>query len=83
MKLRLARLAQEDVHQLAASLGVTDPSTMTMLEERADGLPFMVEELSPWTPATYLPPCGHSCPTGSRSSTATSVGCSPVPPSSA
>ncbi len=53
--LRLARLAQEDVHQLAASLGVTDPSTMTMLEERADGLPFMVEELVAVDPGDVPP----------------------------
>ena len=45
MTLRLARLTPEDVHRLAASLGVADPSTLTVLEKRADGLPFMVEEL--------------------------------------
>ena len=53
--LRLARLAQEDVHQLAASLGVTDRSTMTMLSERADGLPFMVEELVAVDPGDVPP----------------------------
>ena len=43
--LRLERLSQEDVHRLAEALGAPDPVSLTMLDERADGLPFLVEEL--------------------------------------
>jgi DNA-binding CsgD family transcriptional regulator len=43
--LRLGRFSQQDVHRLADTLGTSDPATLGMLDERADGLPFLVEEL--------------------------------------
>jgi DNA-binding CsgD family transcriptional regulator len=44
--LRLRRLSREDVHLLASSLGARDPTALGVVDERADGLPFLVEELA-------------------------------------
>ena len=54
--VRLARLSQEDVHRLAEALGAPDAATLSMLDERADGLPFLVEELV----ALRRPPAGSA-----------------------
>ena len=43
--LRLERLSPAEVRGLAAALGATDPATLGVLDERSDGLPFLVEEL--------------------------------------
>ena len=43
--LLLDRLSRDEVRGLAAALGATDPAILTVLDERADGLPFLVEEL--------------------------------------
>jgi DNA-binding CsgD family transcriptional regulator len=54
--LRLARLSPADVHRLAVALGAPDPATWTMLDDRADGLPFLVEELVALRGSGAVPP---------------------------
>ena len=54
--LRLARLSRADVHRLAVALGAPDPATWTMLDDRADGLPFLVEELVALRGSGAVPP---------------------------
>ena len=54
--LRLARLSRTEVHRLAVALGAPDPATWTMLDDRADGLPFLVEELVALRGSGALPP---------------------------
>ena len=54
--LRLARLSRADVHRLAAALGAPDTATCTMLDDRTDGLPFLVEELVALRGSGALPP---------------------------
>ncbi len=58
--LRLGRLSRGEVHRLAEALGTADAETWAILDERADGLPFLVEELValhvPGTPLGAVPP---------------------------
>ena len=54
--MRLARLSRAEVHRLAVALGAPDPTTWTMLDERADGLPFLVEELVALRGSGAVPP---------------------------
>ena len=54
--LPLERLSSAEVHRLAVALGAPDPATWTMLDDRADGLPFLVEELVALRGSGALPP---------------------------